>query len=112
MKTIFSKKAKQYDLNEEELALKLANGKLQGFLGSLRKEVVGGGVLNEQTYLIHPEEHDDAKKAKQESKNLLLEMQDPNNDPYLQTTTTESPSLDDTMGEALKQVITGQSYRM
>jgi len=48
MKTFFSTKAKQYDLTEEELALQLANGKLQGLLGSSRKEVVGGGVLTEQ----------------------------------------------------------------
>ena len=48
MKTFFSTKAKQYDMTEEELALQLANGQLQGLLGSSRKEVVGGGVLTEQ----------------------------------------------------------------
>ncbi len=48
MKTFFSTKAKQYNMTEEELALQLANGQLQGLLGSSRKEVVGGGVLTEQ----------------------------------------------------------------
>jgi len=48
MKTFFSTKAKQYKLTEEELAFQLANGQLQGLLGSSRKEVVGGGVLTEQ----------------------------------------------------------------
>ena len=48
MKTFFSTKAKQYEMTEEELALAIAQGKLQGLLGSSRKEVVGGGVLTEQ----------------------------------------------------------------
>lgn len=48
MKTFFSTKSKQYGLTEEELAQQIANGNLQGLLGSSRKEVVGGGVLTEQ----------------------------------------------------------------
>jgi hypothetical protein len=48
MKTFFSTKAKEYELSEEELAQQIAQGKLQGLLGSSRKEVVGGGVLTEQ----------------------------------------------------------------
>ncbi len=48
IKTFFSTKAKQYDMTEEELALAIAEGQLQGLLGSSRKEVVGGGVLTEQ----------------------------------------------------------------
>ena len=48
MKTFFSTKAKQYEMTEAELALAIAEGQLQGLLGSSRKEVVGGGVLTEQ----------------------------------------------------------------
>lgn len=48
MKTFLSTKSKQYNLTEEELAQQIANGNLQGLLGSSRKEVVGGGVLTEQ----------------------------------------------------------------
>ena len=50
-KTFFSTNAKKYGLTEQELALKVASGQLQGLLGSARIETVGPGVMTEQDAL-------------------------------------------------------------
>ena len=51
MKTFISTKAKQANLTEEELALAVADGQLQGLLGASRIDTVGGGVMTEQDAL-------------------------------------------------------------
>jgi len=51
IKTLLSKKGKTLKLSEEELALKLAAGELQGLIGRSRIETVGGGVMTEQDAL-------------------------------------------------------------
>lgn len=50
-KTLFSTNAKPYGLSESELALKIAQGELQGLIGRSRIETVGGGVMTEQDAL-------------------------------------------------------------
>ena len=50
-KTFISTNAKKYKLTEQELALKVAEGQLQGLLGSARIETVGPGVMTEQDAL-------------------------------------------------------------
>jgi len=50
-KTLFSTNAKPYGLTESELALKIAQGELQGLIGRSRIETVGGGVMTEQDAL-------------------------------------------------------------
>ena len=50
-KTFVSTNAKKYKLTEQELALKVAQGQLQGLLGSARIETVGPGVMTEQDAL-------------------------------------------------------------
>lgn len=47
MKTLVGKK----DLNPKEIAAKMAEGQLQGLLGSNRTNIVGGGVMTEQDAL-------------------------------------------------------------
>lgn len=51
IKTLLSRKGKVAKLSEEELALKLAAGELQGLIGRSRIETVGGGVMTEQDAL-------------------------------------------------------------
>ena len=51
IKTLLSRKGKMAKLSEEELALKLAAGELQGLIGRSRIETVGGGVMTEQDAL-------------------------------------------------------------
>lgn len=51
IKTLLSRKGKMAKLSEEELALKLAQGELQGLIGRSRIETVGGGVMTEQDAL-------------------------------------------------------------
>ena len=51
IKTFLSTNAKEFGLDEEELALKIAQGQMQGLLGSARIETVGGGVMTEQDAL-------------------------------------------------------------
>lgn len=46
-KTFFSSNAKRLNLTEKELALKVAEGELEGLLGKFRIETVGGGVMTE-----------------------------------------------------------------
>ena len=50
-KTLLSTNAKIYGLSESELALRIAEGQIQGLLGSSRIETVGGGVMTEQDAL-------------------------------------------------------------
>lgn len=50
-KTLLSSNAKKYNLTEEELALRIAKGELQGLIGRSRIETVGGGVMTEQDAL-------------------------------------------------------------
>jgi hypothetical protein len=50
-KTLLSTKAKAYNLTEEELALRVAQGEFQGLLGGARIDTVGGGVMTEQDAL-------------------------------------------------------------
>tara|TARA_R110002153_G_scaffold73691_2_gene192214 strand:+ start:2153 stop:3244 length:1092 start_codon:yes stop_codon:yes gene_type:complete len=51
LKTLFSSSAKQLNLSEKEIALRLAGGQLQGLIGRSRLEIVGGGVMTEQDAL-------------------------------------------------------------
>jgi len=51
IKTLLSTKGNQIGLTEQELALKLAQGELQGLIGRSRIETVGGGVMTEQDAL-------------------------------------------------------------
>ena len=51
IKTLLSTKSKRQKLSPEELALKLAQGELQGLIGRSRLETVGGGVMTEQDAL-------------------------------------------------------------
>ncbi len=50
-KTLFSTNADRMKLSEEELALRVARGELQGLIGRSRIETVGGGVMTEQDAL-------------------------------------------------------------
>lgn len=50
-KTLLSTNAKKMKLTEQELALRIAQGELQGLLGRSRIETVGGGVMTEQDAL-------------------------------------------------------------
>ena len=51
LKTFFSTNADRMKLSEEELALRVARGELQGLIGRSRIETVGGGVMTEQDAL-------------------------------------------------------------
>ena len=51
VKTFLSTNAKEFGLTEQELALRIAQGQMQGLLGSARIETVGGGVMTEQDAL-------------------------------------------------------------
>lgn len=51
IKTFLSTNAKEFGLTEQELALRIAQGQMQGLLGSARIETVGGGVMTEQDAL-------------------------------------------------------------
>ena len=50
-KTLFSTNANKMKLTERELALRIAEGELQGLIGRSRIETVGGGVMTEQDAL-------------------------------------------------------------
>jgi len=50
-KTLFSTNANEMKLTERELALRIAQGELQGLIGRSRIETVGGGVMTEQDAL-------------------------------------------------------------
>ena len=51
LKTLLSTNAKKYNLSEQELAQRLAQGQLEGLIGRSRLEIVGGGVMTEQDAL-------------------------------------------------------------
>jgi len=51
IKTFLSTNAKEFGLTEQELALRISQGQMQGLLGSARIETVGGGVMTEQDAL-------------------------------------------------------------
>ena len=77
IKTFLSTNAKELNLSEEELALRIAQGQMQGLLGSARIETVGGGVMTEQDALRVIENiggNVDALQSKQVVKGQITRM--------------------------------------